>query len=48
MCDQPMQIPLPDKTKHSHMTDIHAPGWIRARNPIKRVAADPCFRPHGH
>jgi hypothetical protein len=28
--------------------DIHAPGWIRSRNPSKRAAADPHLRPCGH
>jgi len=29
-------------------TDIHAPGGIRTRNPSKRTAAGPRFRPRGH
>jgi hypothetical protein len=33
---------------HSQQTDIHAPGGIRTRNPRKRAAADPCFRPRGN
>ena len=44
----PSQKPLPDKTKHSQQTDIHALGGIRTHNPSKRVAEDPRPRPHGH
>jgi hypothetical protein len=29
-------------------TEIDAPDGIRARNPSKRAAADPCLRPRGH
>jgi hypothetical protein len=31
---------MPVNKQHSQETDIHAPGWIRTRNPSKRVAAD--------
>jgi phytoene dehydrogenase-like protein len=34
--------------KHSQGTDIHAPSWIRTRNPSMRAAADPSLRPRGH
>ena len=30
------------------MTDIHAPGGIRTRNPSKRAATAPGLRPRGH
>ena len=39
--------PLPDKTQHSHGTDIHVPDEIRARNPSKPAAAGPRLRPGG-
>jgi hypothetical protein len=32
----------------TYNTNIHAPAGIRTRNPIKRSAADPCFKPLGH
>jgi hypothetical protein len=35
-------------TQYSQQTNIHAPGGIRTRNPSKRAAADPRFRPLGH
>jgi hypothetical protein len=35
-------------TQHSQQTNIHAPGRIRTRNPSRRAAADPRFRPLGH
>jgi hypothetical protein len=44
----PTQRNLPDNTRHSQQTDIHVPGGIRTRNPSKRTAADPHFRPRGH
>jgi hypothetical protein len=34
--------------QHSQLTDIHALGGIRTRNPIKLEATDPRHRPHGH
>jgi hypothetical protein len=43
----PWQRPLPDNTQHSQLTDINTPGGIRTRNPSKRSAADPRFRPPG-
>jgi hypothetical protein len=33
---------------NNHNRDIHAPGWIRTRNPNKRAAADPRLRPRNH
>ena len=33
---------------NTHNTNIHAPGWIRTRNPSTRSAADPRLRPLGH
>jgi hypothetical protein len=44
----PMQRPLPDNTQHSQETDIHAPGGIRTRNSIKRVAAEQRLRLRSH
>ena len=38
----------PKNTQHSQQTNIHAPGGIRTRNPSRRAAADPRFRPLGH
>jgi hypothetical protein len=32
---------LRDNTQRSPNTHMHAPGWIRTRNPSKRVALDP-------
>ena len=40
--------PLPDNTKHSQETDIHAPGGIRTHNSSKRAAVDLRLRPRGH
>jgi hypothetical protein len=37
-----------DNAQHLQETDIHYPGGIRTRNPSKRAAADPRFRPRGH
>jgi hypothetical protein len=37
----PSQRPLPENTRHSQGTDIHAAGGIRTGNPSKQVAADP-------
>jgi len=34
------QRPLPDKTRHSQQTNIHAPGGIRTHDLSRRVAAD--------
>ena len=45
--DQPL-AETSDNTQHSQQTDVHAPGWIRTRNPIKRAAADLRLRPRGH
>ena len=42
------QRPLPDKTRHTQETDVHAPGGIRTYNLSKRVAVDLRLRPHGH
>ena len=36
------------KKQDSQQTDIHALGGIRTRNPSKRAAASPSFRPRGH
>ena len=33
--------PLPNNTKQSQQTDIHAPGGIRTHNPSNRAASDP-------
>jgi hypothetical protein len=38
---------LPDNTRHSQQTDIHALGGIRSHNPGKRLAADLRRREHG-
>jgi len=46
--DQPVAETLPDNTQHSQQTAIHAPGWIRSRNPTKRAAAGSRFRQRGH
>jgi len=44
--------PLPDNTRHSQQTYIHAApipqGGSRTRNPSRRAAADRRLRPHGH
>ena len=42
------QRSLPDNTRHSQQTNIHAPGGIRTRNPSKRAAAERRLRPCGH
>jgi len=34
--------------KHSQETNTHGTGWIRTRNPSKRVVADRRLRPHGY
>jgi hypothetical protein len=44
----PSQWPLPDKTRHSQETDIHASGGVRTRTPSKRAAADLHCRPRDH
>jgi len=44
----PTQRPLPDNTRQSQETDIHAPGGIRPRKSSKRAAASPSLRPRGH
>ena len=43
-----MQRPLPDNTKHSYETDIHASDRLRTRNPSKREVTDPRLRPRGY
>ena len=43
-----LQRLLPDNTRHSQETDIHAPGGIRTRNTSKRAAADECLRLPSH
>ena len=44
---RPSQRPLTAQHTTS-TTDIHAPGGIRTRNPIKRASADLCLRGRGH
>jgi hypothetical protein len=44
----PSQWPLFDNTQKSLLTDIHAVGGIRTRNPSQRASADPRLRPRGH
>jgi hypothetical protein len=44
----PTQGPLPDNTKHSQETDIHAARGIQTHNPSKPAAADPRLGPHSH
>jgi len=44
----PSQRPLPNNTKHSQQTNIHAPAGIRTHSLSRRTAADPRLRPHGH
>jgi hypothetical protein len=39
---------LPDNTQLSEETDTDNHNGIRTRNPSKRAAADPPFRPRGH
>ena len=47
--DQPYaETSLPDNTRHTQETDIHAPGGIPTRNPSKRAVADPRLSPRGH
>jgi hypothetical protein len=48
MSDQPIERTIHEITQHSLQTEIHAPERIRAPNPGKREAADPCLRPPGH
>ena len=46
--DQPdTETSLPDNTRHSQQTDIHASGGIRTLNPSKRTVEDPHLRPLG-
>jgi hypothetical protein len=40
----PTQRPLPDNTKRTEETDIHAPDGIRTHNLSKRGATDPRLR----
>ena len=42
------QRPLPDNTRHSQQTNIHAPGGIRTHNLSRLAAADLRPRPRGH
>ena len=42
------QRPLPDNTKHSQETDIHAPGGILTLNSNVGAAVEPRLRPRGH
>ena len=42
------QRPLPDNTRHSQQTNIHAPGGIRTQVLSRRAAADLRLRPRGH
>jgi len=44
----PSQRHLPDNTRHSQETDIHAPHGIRTPNLSRRAAADLRLRPRGH
>jgi hypothetical protein len=44
----PPQKPLSENKQHSEETDIHAPGGIRTRDPLKRVAGDPRLRSSSH
>jgi len=39
---------MPENTRYSQETDIHAPGGIRPRHPNTRVALDPRLIPHDH
>ena len=41
------QRPLPDNTRHSQQTNIHAPGGIRTHDLSRRAAADLRLRPRG-
>ena len=40
--------PLPDNTRHSQQTNIHAPGGIRTHDLSRRAATDLRLRPRGH
>jgi len=42
------QRPLPDNTRHSQQTNIHARGGIRTHNLSRRAAVDLRLRPCGH
>ena len=42
------QRPLPDNTRHSQQTNIHAPGGIRTHDLSRRAAANLRLRPRGH
>jgi len=42
------QRPLPNNTKHSQQTDIHALGGIRTHNFSRRTTEDLRLRPRGH
>lgn len=42
------QIPLPDHTRHSQNTHMHATDGIQTRNPRKRADVDPRLRQRGH
>ena len=42
------QRPLPDNTRHSQQTNIHAPGGIRTQNLSRRAAVDLRLRSRGH
>jgi hypothetical protein len=42
------QRPLPENTRHSQQTDIHAPAGIRTHNLSRRAARDLRLRPRGH
>ena len=42
------QRPLPDNTRHSQQTNIHAPGGIQTHDLSRRAAAELRLRPRGH
>jgi len=42
------QRPLPDNTRHSQQTNIHAPGGIRTHYLSRRAAAELLLRPRGY
>ena len=42
------QRPLPDNTRHSQQTNIHAASGIRTHDLSRRAAADLHLRPRGH
>jgi hypothetical protein len=46
--DRPVAETSTWRHKHSHGTNIHAPGGIRIHDPSKRLAADLRLRPCGH